>query len=246
MSHNKVIFRESDHKYFYKSEEYKSVSKTCSIVFEQFDSKAISEKLALKSGLDPQHYIDSWDNTRQRGTDFHKIKEEEYLEKDYEIFRGHKYKVHNPDKTHDNESLVENLIDLEDGMYTELLVFDHRYKIAGQVDRAYIRTDEDGKRYFGLQDWKTDNKIQKRGYNNRKMKFPLLFLQDCNYNRYAIKMSMYMFMMDHAGYEFDFSIINHVKIDDDFNIISQKDYELPYRGWEINKILTTYYLDNSL
>jgi hypothetical protein len=63
-----------------------------------------------------------------------------------------------PDKRHgDNAALAENLYDLPDGYYPELLIHDLEAGVCGMVDRAWLRT-QDSIRYFAFKDYKTNKK----------------------------------------------------------------------------------------
>lgn len=152
-----------------------------------------------------QTILDSWKQKNQtstkRGTFFHIAKERASLENGLEknAFDGKEYKVFDKKlKVEVNEALVDNLFDLEDGFYSELLIWNHKYKLAGQPDRVFITTIDDI-RYFDLEDFKTNETIKTENtYQN--MKKPVTHLQDCNWNHYRLQLSCYAWILEQFGF----------------------------------------------
>jgi len=123
------------------------------------------------------------DNSKIKGTAFHKGKENLILSSNKMSFEEAQHKVQDYKVMFDGKSLAElkdvNYYDcLPDGYYSELLLFHHGYKIAGTSDVVIIKTDELGNRYVIIDDYKTSGKID---LDNRyqKMKYPLNHLPDC-------------------------------------------------------------------
>jgi len=84
---------------------------------------------------------------------------------------------------------------------TELLVYNLKYRLAGQVD-LLLRKKIDGKTKFGIFDYKfLKEPIQKKSFYNQraggyKMMFgPFKYLMDCNYYHYSIQMEIYRMLM---------------------------------------------------
>lgn len=100
----------------------------------------------------------------------------------------------------DNESISMNLFDLKDGFYPELLIWSDKYLIAGQSDKVFITTEK-GVRYVDIDDYKTNKEIKTRGFKGEKMKKPLHHLDDCNFNHYALAISLYAYMLELVGYK---------------------------------------------
>lgn len=182
-----------------------------------------------------------------RGTNFHTKMENIDYENGWAInpFTKDKTTLINIPKEFDNQSIAENLYDLEDGYYPELLLFNHRYKMAGQSDRIFITTKGD-KRFFYIDDWKTDANINlkpdfrhpKKGYE--KLNYPLSHLYNTNYNTYMIKIGMYAWMLKEFGYELGGICFTSVEINDDLDILNEKRYILPYKEWEVKAVLDYY------
>lgn len=140
-----------------------------------------------------------------------------------------------------NISRTEHLFDLPDGFYPELLVWNHDYHIAGQADKMFIQSKRKH-RYVWVDDYKTNKKIRKRGFWNedeRKpfmMRDPVKHLQDCNYNKYNLQLSLYAWIMEQAGYKIAGIGFHH------FN----ETYKLKYRKKEVQDILTDYEMYRNL
>jgi hypothetical protein len=104
----------------------------------------------------------------------------------------------------------------------ELIVGDSN--VAGQVDLPVISR---------IIDYKTDKKIEK---SNRwqKFKYPLNHLDQCNYNKYALQLSLYKYMLELAGIVLpESNTIVHFHKDNP----SYVEYELPYLRDEIVAML---------
>lgn len=103
-------------------------------------------------------------------------------------------------KGYDNNS-VDFLDELKDGYYPELLLFNHQYKIAGTADMVFVR---DGQ--IWIDDWKTDKKIETKSFYTKRygyayMHKPIDHIFDSNFWRYALKISLYGWMLEEAGFE---------------------------------------------
>lgn len=245
---------------FFKSnypELYEAVKKEKDMAF---DHPQLIERLILRSKISREDFEAGRDKLRQewkdnakeatdRGTAFHtKMEEGDYAAGGRvnpatgEIVGVVKY-----EKTYDNEALCENLYDLPDGYYPELLVFNHELEIAGQLDMGFIRTDKKGNRIVDIDDWKTDANIlmkpdfkhPKKGYE--RLKYPVGHLYATNHNTYMIKIGMYAYMLEKFGFKVGNLYFTSVDIDPEtLEINSSFRYELPYKKWEISQILNLY------
>lgn len=70
-----------------------------------------------------------------------------------------------------------NLYDLEDGFYPELVLWNEENSIAGTADKVWVETIN-GERFIDIDDYKTNKKISKSNYFE-KMNYPLNHLDDC-------------------------------------------------------------------
>lgn len=145
---------------------------------------------------------------------------------------------------------------LTEGVYPEFLTYLKSAGVCGQSDRVEIY---DGTCH--IIDYKTNKEIKKEGYvgkngKSKKMLPPLSHLDDCNYNDYALQLSIYMYIILKHNYNLKPGklVIEHIefevekldmfgypiaKLDKDGNPIvkSVTPYELPYMKSEVIAIL---------
>lgn len=130
-------------------------------------------------------------------------------------------------------------LNLEYGVYPEYLIYYDNPKInlhlAGQIDLLIKNKNE-----IRIIDHKTNKKIDLKGFydNNtrseKKMKYPLTSLGDCNYNHYQLQLSTYAWMLQKLNPDFEIKdlIINHYDHDDNNTI-----YHCEYLKDEVEKML---------
>jgi hypothetical protein len=244
----KIVFKEEDHTYTREdSVLYTPVSTVIHSVEPKVDWKqaAIKNSKNLKRfkniSITPTELLAKWDNARvkgsQAGTIVHKIKEEEegYISRD-----GEKYSM--------------DITNLSDGVYRELMIYDHARKICGQSDKIEIIDNT-----INVLDYKTDKSIDFRGYSSEwkeaeKLLPPVSHLEKCNGNIYSLKMSLYMYMLWEANkgrlkpgkikliwcpIERDEDGIP-ILYDGIPKIIREQVIEIPYRKKEVLNILKAY------
>jgi len=107
-------------------------------------------------------------------------------------------------------------LDLEYGVYPEYLIYYDNPKldlhIAGQIDLIVKNNNE-----ITIIDHKSNKKIDLKGFydssirSEKKMKYPLGTLGDCNYNHYQLQLSTYAWMLQKLNPNFVIKdlILNH-------------------------------------
>lgn len=171
----------------------------------------------------------------EAGTELHLEKEKETLSQEEHFIAEGVFLPLGIDATN-----VEDLYQLPDGIYTELLVWDNFLAIAGQADKVIIQTINNI-RYVDIEDYKTNEEIKQWNYidrNNKKiinenLLFPLDHLCNCNYWLYQLQLNMYGWLLEQFGFKFRGGKIIHVKDDN-------KEYDLLNLQNEINNIITVY------
>lgn len=151
-----------------------------------------------------QKYRDQWDfkrsNSALLGTRFHDVKESGHYESGEMInpWTGYKFPTIVFEKEYDNESLALNLFDLEDGGYSELLVFDLELGIAGQADQVFIETVR-GKRYIDINDYKTNEK--KPSKSSPEYCLPPFENQYASTHfKYTLQIGSYAYLLERHGF----------------------------------------------
>lgn len=141
---------------------------------------------------------------------------------------------------------------LTEGIYPEHLIYLMSVGICGQADRVEVVGDN-----IDLYDYKTNKEIKLEGFigrngKSKKMLGPLAHLDDCNFNDYALQLSIYMYMMLKHNYhlnpgkmqidhvEFEIASLDKngypiAKLDKEGNAIVKKvtPYEIPYLKKEV-------------
>lgn len=220
-------FSEAIKKYGYKAES--------SILFTPFIKKTkpsvlVTEKEQLKWQWEKKSVI-----SRTKGTAFHRYMEEKHKSSEHEvsIFDRKEYICHWNAKTYDNESIANNLFDLADGSYSELLVWNLDIGTAGQIDKVYIETIG-LKRYVDIKDYKTnEEKPDTKCYD--KFLYPIDNLCSNNHNKYAFQLSFYGWILE----QFGFKVRNLAyQWHQDYDPKKYSIIEVPYLKSEIEKAIS--------
>lgn len=115
---------------------------------------------------------------------------------------------------------------------TELIVGDYDSMTAGQCDALMFDTETNT---YILIDWKTDKKLSLTNpYQN--MKAPLERLEDSDYNKYALQLSIYRYCLEkNAGIKISKCIIINITLTNPTYV----EYELPYLKKEVELLLSS-------
>lgn len=157
----------------------------------------------------PTHLVDEllyeWDYAGILGSDFHKKLEDASYKRGYEVnpFTEELYPTIRLHKEYDNQSAHDHLLNLEDGYYPELLVFDYSMKqsktVVTMIDKCFIKTNEHGTRWADIDDIKTN---KKRPYvsKDKKMAAPLSDLYDNTVEKYKLQVCFGAKLMGTHGF----------------------------------------------
>lgn len=193
-----ITFTESDHSYISiipDDTAWLSVTTLIHALTEPFypEEQSVKSSKNKKSkwyGMTPKDIQLAWigENNRstELGTWYHNKKEQE-------LYDTADIQVYKPVIT--NGKKVASDQRLSDGIYPEHLIYLQSCGICGQSDIVEIR---DNKLY--IRDHKTNKEIVRKSYINweghsKKMLKPLHHLDDCNFNHYALQLSIYAFMI---------------------------------------------------
>ena len=201
-----IIFKEEDHSYTSSNGEgieWISVTSLTSYFKEPFDAKKVAEKVSKRKnskwyGMKPKQIQAIWKQESERamslGTFYHNQREADLcsfasIERDgmtvpvfSPIFKDQGVKIAPEQK-------------LEPGVYPEHMVYLKSAGICGQSDLVEV---VNGK--VSIVDYKTNKEIKMQSYKDwegisQKMKFPVSHLDDCNFNHYALQLSIYMYII---------------------------------------------------
>jgi len=177
---------EETHKYINTEtgEEYTSVSAVLSQFKKPFDTKYWAAKKAKDYGTTAEEVMDKWDKINDfschRGKNYHKIMEDFIIE----------YKE-TPGNSNLYSSFTHNLNLLGDAnvIYAEKIVYNHEFKVAGMADVIVDHGSE-----FSIMDLKTNKQFRYLSKYNEYLLKPVDHLQSCEFNNYALQLSLYAFM----------------------------------------------------
>lgn len=251
-----VTFNPTNHTYISDSnEQYISVTTLLKKLEQPKDWNEIAEKYAKKHGETAQYWQQKWKEKGEiaasRGTLIHNYFENKYYNEPQEL---PVLAAHTDDSSFKKSIELKNL---EPGIYPELLIYSNKYKIAGQSDLVKIYSDKT----FIIEDYKTDKVInfESGSYyspkHKRSMKtmlsYPVNHLDECNWNKYQLQLSIYAFLLEQYGFKNKGLQINHIitdrdesdliKLDSEGNpiILEINNYKCDYLKSEAKSILKT-------
>jgi hypothetical protein len=218
-------FEDEGHKYYTDDGfEWVSVTKLVEQFKEKFDAPKVAEKCskgknAKYKGKTPEQILAMWDKENKRATDlgswYHNKREKATLECNTITRDGIELPIISPlidgkVKSAPDQTLVE-------GVYPEHLVYLRSASICGQADRVEVVGDR-----IDVYDYKTNKEIKMRGYEFLKKKKkmmlgPLRHLEDCEFNHYALQLSVYMYVMLKYNYNLNPGVleIHHITFEKD-------------------------------
>ena len=219
-----IRFNEKEHKYTKKSgREYISVT-TFIATFKQkvnwdqmagFCAGKISSTGNDYRKMNKKEILIAWKintkNALRKGSKYHDKKEMEILYKNQTL----KKHIHIKGKGKRTNKLFQgyqdhiDLKELEAGItYPELRLYLDKHKIAGHAD--LVRVLPNG--YVDVEDYKTNAKpLSKKGFNGKKLKAPLDFLDDCDYIHYSLQLNIYGYILEQWGYKVRYLKIRHMR-----------------------------------
>lgn len=170
-------------------------------------------------------YLRLWKQKREKaceyGTAIHRNKEDRINYKKKEIYHDGVFTVSSPSRIMEYPDF--NLV----SVYTEALVYNETYRVAGQVDKI-----NQMKRIINIRDYKTNESISTEGFRNQMMTGPLKELPDCDLSAYTMQMSTYGWLLEQVGYKVNKLEIEHTR--------AGKIIPVPYRYDLVPKMLYDY------
>jgi len=202
-----IIFNAEDHSYksIDSDENINWISVTTLIAkFKNpFNAEKVAKKVSKRKsskwyGLSPKKIQKIWNNESERamtlGTYYHNQREEDIcsfssIERD-----GFTIPVFTPQGEEDGIKIAPHQR-LDPGVYPEHMVYLKSVGICGQADLVEV---VDGK--VNIIDYKTNKEIRTKSFKNwegisERMSTPLSHLDDCNFNHYALQLSIYMYII---------------------------------------------------
>jgi hypothetical protein len=227
INNDDIYLKEDSHEYILKSgEDVKFTSCTTFIdyFFEPFDSIGIANNLVLNHpkymGIDPRDIVANWENAAELGTFVH-------AEIENFIKTG---KIPLLPKSKAGVKWMENNINENTEVFSEVIVYSKELKLAGTVD-LILHNKSNGS--YELFDWKTNKKIDTKSYGGKSgITSATRHLPDCNFYHYVLQLSLYRYLIEkNYGIQITNQTILHL------NDYEAKPYQVEYLKNEIVNML---------
>ena len=201
-----IVFNAEDHSYKSVDDNkinWISVTTLVSYFKNAFDANAVAKKVSKNKrskwfGLEPKIIKEIWSNEAKRATDlgsfYHDQRESDLCSFASIEREGVNIPVFKPIEA-DKGTKFSPSQKLEPGVYPEHMVYLRSKGICGQSDLVEV---VNGK--VNIIDYKTNKEIKTKSFVNwegisEKMITPITNLDDCNFNHYALQLSIYMYII---------------------------------------------------
>lgn len=166
---------------------YRSVTTLLGDFKKPFDSETHAERVSKREGVSKEFILEMWESETKKATDkgtkIHKIMED-YVKDGIELDQFNSlYSSYN--------DIVSNNVGKYETLYSEELLFDHNYEIAGTADLIFDR-----KNNFTVGDFKTNKSFRFKSDFNDYFLEPVKHLTYCEFNSYALQLSLYAYMYE--------------------------------------------------
>ena len=119
----------------------------------------------------------------------------------------------------------------DNSLFSEVKICSEELKLAGTIDLMIYNSK---KNRIYLIDWKTNLKIKKYGYN-QGVKYPGNLIDDCNFNKYQLQLSMYQYILENF-YETKVNGLFIVHLNETY--FNYKNYKCEYKKELIESMLS--------
>lgn len=200
MGTEQIYYKDIPHQYYGVKTglEYESVSRVFNGMKAYTDWEGILIGSAKKQGVSPEYLQAEWDRKKdmgtRAGTKVHADREKWILESFVVELGGSHYIPVPYSVDSELDDVKYQTQDIGPGhVYPELILSlqkDHM-RVAGTSDEVYIDYDN----FVHIVDTKTDKSIEYEGFRGKTLSNGLEHRQDCNYDAYSLKCSLYMYML---------------------------------------------------
>ena len=211
---------EKTHTYYKGNQIYTSVSHINKRFIQDFDTDTITERTAIKRGVEKQDLIDLWEAEKNYsnwlGHFIHKWIED-YYNKIYRELPNDPHLINRINKF--NNMFASHLHKLTPIAFEKIVYLEDK-KIAGTIDSLFLFK---GKLY--MIDWKTNKKIKTDNDNHFNMLLPPFENEKENeLNKYSLQQSMYSIMLERVGLKVEKKLICYLG-ETESKFLVCKDYE---------------------
>ena len=215
-------------------EAYESVSHFIGRFTEPFNGDMIAARCAGKGkymGMTKAQVLQAWEDNKNEAID-HGNRLHDALE----MFE--KTTIIDP-KNEDLRPFIMAIMKYYEGYYRsypETLFYSEKYKLSGTADKPMARTSSK-KSIIDIDDYKTNlsKGIEYESPYGKFMLGPLSHLEDCNYNKYSLQLSIYSYLLEQlTGRKIGKLNIMYIPADD---FLSFRRIPTPYLKYEVMQML---------
>jgi ATP-dependent exoDNAse (exonuclease V) beta subunit len=170
-------------------EQYISVTTLIGKYESEFDADFHAERISKRDGIAKEVILETWEKIRVRATDkgsmIHNLLE------DY--IKTGKKEPKLPWLFTEFDKLIKENVFRHNKMHSEMVLWNHEYKIAGMADVVIEWKD-----YFFIVDFKTNKAFNFESKFNDYLFEPLDHLAVCEFNNYCLQLSTYAYMYEQS------------------------------------------------
>jgi len=227
---NNVIFTEREYQQ-YQRYGLSQCNKDDKLFLNIFSYREQEEILRVCK-LIKNSWVEGNKKSTRKGSAFHLAKEDKQFKDKLFNFNGKEYPVV---PQHSNIDWYN----LQVGTHVELKLILPKFRLAGTADQIIITPEKkvicrDHKTNIEI---KTENKYQ-------KMLHCCSHLDDCNANHYYLQLSLYLYMLEQFGYEYEYAEFHHFDLqevgDEVYEVVNDTIYPVPYMRDTIINMLNWY------
>lgn len=179
-----IDYDDPTHVYKYKGVQFTSIT-TLLKQFFPFDAEAVALKCSKGknpsyAGKEVQEILDMWSSKARFGTDLHVMCENYFNGDPYEITNDREQRAYDYIKDVEYEEII-----------MESLIVSPEHQLAGSPD---VLIKQDGKWY--IWDWKTDKKVETRGFKGETCPGILSDFPKCNHTKYTFQLGIYRYILE--------------------------------------------------
>ena len=187
-----IRLHKEEHIYSLKSDpsiEFTSCTSFIKEFFRKFDAPTVAQKLVSSvpkyRDYTVEELIAEWNAAADHGTAVHEELENFILDKTAVTHEKSQRGV---------QWILDNLDPEKFELFPEVIIFCKELKLAGTIDLIGIHKKSGALLLF---DWKTNKRIDKRAYGNKKgIHHTTSDLDDCNYIHYTAQLSLYRYLLE--------------------------------------------------
>ena len=186
----RIKFDEKSHTYTHTETKEKFISVTTLLgkYKKPFDKEFHAKRVANREGVPIEMVLEMWEKEKNkacdRGTNIHKLLED-YIEYG-EVNDTFSWLYKSYDRS------VEWHVDKFNKILSESVLYNEEFKVAGMADLIYEHKNDE----FTVGDFKTNKKFRFSSPFGERMLEPVDHLHNCEFNVYALQLSMYAYMYE--------------------------------------------------